>query len=446
MTQRLCDQLERRLDEFLVLWTQLMDEAGYLAHTTAKREDCVESFRGVMHSIRRLAPDAELPSFAHMLRQARAQPMFMDTCSRNHRVRGVTEGMFMGCFKTFIHSLEQIIFSLDIDANERLDMMLRVRRVCDVLETRLVDDWQKARAHENMKQLQDVNRRLTLKKNRYENIFNGTSDLVILTDEHGCIAEANPETGKYLAIEDLVGRYFWEFLAVQTRSIEQFLDQYGSDTPCEICSADQSSVFNLRLVPLSRVSLASSGYMLILSDITLLVHHRDELERRVAERTSDLVRSRELLAQEKAQTDEMNVTLRNVMKSIESDRQDLEKTIADRVMRLVVPALEKLRHESDPHVRSSYLDVAQEQLACMTSNFNSAPDAGMLKLSRTEVRICHFIQAGCSSKEISEAMNLALDTICTHRKNIRKKLGLQGRNQNLYSYLVNRTAGALPSE
>jgi DNA-binding NarL/FixJ family response regulator len=35
-------------------------------------------------------------------------------------------------------------------------------------------------------------------------------------------------------------------------------------------------------------------------------------------------------------------------------------------------------------------------------------------------------------------MNLAFETVQTHRKNIRRKLGLRGKNVNLHSFLIGR--------
>ena len=33
------------MDTFLVKWTDYMEQAGYLEHTTAKKEDCILSLR-----------------------------------------------------------------------------------------------------------------------------------------------------------------------------------------------------------------------------------------------------------------------------------------------------------------------------------------------------------------------------------------------------------------
>lgn len=440
MGDHLLDALEDNLEIFLNNWTRLMDEAGYLAHTTAKRKDSIESFEGVLDSIKHMLPSNGIPDFAPMLHQLQKmeEVEFTLQSARNHRHRGVTAGMYLGCFKTLLHSIEDIILDLDFTTAQKFDALLRIRRACDALETVFVDDWEKSCVQDLTTQLQDVNRLMTLKKSRYENIFHSTSDLVLLIDNDGIITEVNPETEKYLPSEQLNGKSFWTFLNMDCSSMDQVLATCPVDEAHEVTAREGRHVFRLRIVPLSRVSLATQGYMLILNDITLLVDYRQELETRVQERTAELTLSQDLLRREKAQTDEMNVTLRNVMKSIESDRSELEQNIALKIRSNLLPALEKVRDEPSSGVRASFLDLIQEQLIALTSGFSSELDADLLKLSKTEIRICGFIQAGCSSKEISEAMNLAFDTIRTHRKNIRKKLGLQGKDVNLHSFLANR--------
>ncbi len=144
----------------------------------------------------------------------------------------------------------------------------------------------------------------------------------------------------------------------------------------------------------------------------------------------------EKLRLEKTQSEEMNVTLRNVLKSIDGERRQFEQKIARKIRSDLLPALEKVRREAAAGVRSSYLDLVREQLIGLTKGFETEFDAGLLKLSRTEIAICRFIQAGCTTKEICEALNLAFETVQTHRKNIRRKLGLKGRNINLHAFLA----------
>lgn len=153
------------------------------------------------------------------------------------------------------------------------------------------------------------------------------------------------------------------------------------------------------------------------------------------------------LRMEKQQVEEMNVTLRNVMKSVDSDRREFENNLARRIRSHLLPALDRIRSEASETVRASYLDLVREQLIGLTGGFTAEIDANLLKLSKTEIRICQFIQAGCSTKDICDAMNLAFETVQTHRKNIRRKLGLRGKTVNLHSYLIGRRSlGPAPED
>lgn len=144
------------------------------------------------------------------------------------------------------------------------------------------------------------------------------------------------------------------------------------------------------------------------------------------------------LLNQKLQAEEMNVTLRNVLGTIESQRKEFEQNIRRRIQTSILPAIEKVRAEDNNTVRSSYLFLLRQQLIELTTGFDTALDGDLLKLSKTELQICKYIRAGLAGKEICDAMNLAFETIQTHRKNIRKKLGLRGRSVNLYTFLLER--------
>lgn len=156
---------------------------------------------------------------------------------------------------------------------------------------------------------------------------------------------------------------------------------------------------------------------------------RDDTGRRTLEKQ---------LRQEKQQTDDMNLTLKTVMKSIEQDRKDFESRVASKIKTSLLPSLKKIERAPEAGVRKSYLALLEEQLLSLTAGFEMQLDAGLLKLTKTEIEVCRLIQAGCSSKDICDAMKLAFETVQTHRKNIRKKLDLSGKKLNLHAYLMNR--------
>ena len=80
----------------------------------------------------------------------------------------------------------------------------------------------------------------------------------------------------------------------------------------------------------------------------------------------------ERLILEKTQVEQMNVTLRNVMKSIDDERKQFEGQIARKIRADLLPALEKVHQERDAGVRSSYLNLVREQLVGLTKGLNGA--------------------------------------------------------------------------
>jgi PAS domain S-box-containing protein len=153
---------------------------------------------------------------------------------------------------------------------------------------------------------------------------------------------------------------------------------------------------------------------------------------------SEQIVLQESLEQEKAHRREMYITLRNVMSSVEKEKIGLERLVAHKIETLLLPALDKAKRESAKDIQSGYLDFIRAQLLGLTKTFPRELDIGFVRLTRSEMKICQYLQAGYSSKEIAEALNIAFETIQTHRKNIRRKLGLHGKKISLYSFLSTR--------
>jgi PAS domain S-box-containing protein len=145
------------------------------------------------------------------------------------------------------------------------------------------------------------------------------------------------------------------------------------------------------------------------------------------------------LRQEKQQTEEMNLTLKTVLKSIEQDKKDFENRVATKIRTSVLPGIHKISKSSNDNVSRSYLSLLEQQLLSLTKGFENELHGGLLKLTRTEIELCRLIQAGCSTKDICNTMRISHEIVQTHRKNIRKKLDLNGRKLNLHTFLMNRS-------
>jgi len=71
----------------------------------------------------------------------------------------------------------------------------------------------------------------------------------------------------------------------------------------------------------------------------------------------------------------------------------------------------------------------------LTSSFGRHISKKTFKLTPREIEICDLVKNGLTSKDIAYLQNISVLTIEKHRRNIRKKLGLNNKKYNLSSYL-----------
>ncbi len=545
-------------ESFLEKWFEGMRRAGYLKHTSAKLNDRALGFWGVMAPFFERLESYQSVDFYDLIDSPQdavkdiAEFLIME--SRRHRFRGVTAEMYLGCFKTFIHSLEDIIQEMEADPYDKIQATLLLRRYLDVAECLFMGDWTNMTQQEADKNLKENTRSLTLEKHKVQNILDSTRDLVFLTDEQGLVQEMNAAGQDYFDEDEALNEPFWRLLDLEGNDLDEVLRYYPLGSSQEIGLLNDSVFFVLKISPMSEVSMVSEGYMVFLKNISCVVDQRDQLANRLQQRTNDLEESGKLfrslfrsageglllvdinfriveanqmscrlfavpreeliqqdcrsiteqgervhlariiseldeeevwvgelagirttgekfpmevtvnrvdlpkrtlfhvvvrditarksleksLQREKQHLEEMNVTLRNVMKSIDQQKREMERTVSMKIETFLLDALEKVKIEDSAPLRANYLDLIRDQLIGLTKGFSKELDGRLLSLTRTEMRVCQLIQGGSSSKDIAGILNLSYETVQTHRKNIRRKLGLRGQGVNLYSYLVTK--------
>lgn len=283
---------------------------------------------------------------------------------------------------------------------------------------------------------------LSLEECRFASLFTVTSDGVLIMDGTGRTIGINSILAGY-ASEDTRGRYVWDVLGMDgVKSMEDFfaLSPLGQRTEMPLFNG--RFAFRVSVACLGQVSpLHALEYVACLSDITPLVRQSEILQLEVDKQT-------EALVHEKKQLEEMNITLRNVLNSVNEDREKKIEDVSQAIRRLIYPAIRKIGAEDGPEIRASYAKLLHEQLELLLSPAGGFGKIGITeeahastafgKLTLTELKVCELVQSGHSSKKIAELLNISLETVKTHRRSIRRKLNIHGQSTQLGTFLLNQ--------
>lgn len=132
-----------------------------------------------------------------------------------------------------------------------------------------------------------------------------------------------------------------------------------------------------------------------------------------------------------------NSSLRRVISQIESDKMQLRMEVAEKIEDSILPHLEKLLKGLEGVDNNLYeiASVATARLKRLHENSLGQKALANKRVTHTEKEICSLIKDGKSSQEIANLLSISVETVKTHRRNIRKKLEIP-QGENLYSYLM----------
>jgi len=156
-----------------------------------------------------------------------------------------------------------------------------------------------------------------------------------------------------------------------------------------------------------------------------LKKYRDKLEVLVAERTRELEDKTKNL-------EEINVTLNVLLQKRDEDKKILEENLVANIGSLVLPYLEQLKKNNLDMQQQFCLNTIEKNLDEIVSPL--LKNIQQFNLTPREIQIAYLIKDGKTTKEIATVLGIVEGSIATHRKNIRKKLGMD-RTSNLQSQL-----------
>ncbi|OGL46745.1 MAG: hypothetical protein A2161_18345 [Candidatus Schekmanbacteria bacterium RBG_13_48_7] len=150
-------------------------------------------------------------------------------------------------------------------------------------------------------------------------------------------------------------------------------------------------------------------------------NYRTELENEINIRTKEL--------------QELNSALKVLLKKREEEKIEIEEIISSNLKRVVLPYLEKLNATLLNNEQREIVQIIENNINDIISPFVKNLSSSFLNLSPTELEVASLIKQGKCTKDIAGIMHVSLNTVLTHRFNLRSKLGIKNKKINLYSYL-----------
>jgi len=133
---------------------------------------------------------------------------------------------------------------------------------------------------------------------------------------------------------------------------------------------------------------------------------------------------------------ESNLFVRTRVQRRADEGRNLEEMIMFTIRELIFPSLDTIRKTGLKESQKTIIDRIESSLMDIISPFYYDTSVLYPDLTPTEIQVAQLIKKGKCSKEIAVVMNLSVKTIESHRKSIRKKIGIRNKKTNLRTYLL----------
>jgi PAS domain S-box-containing protein len=236
---------------------------------------------------------------------------------------------------------------------------------------------------------------------------------------------------------DLTGQVCWESI-------------HGKQTgPCDICNNDrlvdeagnptEPSIWEFedkgsgQWHELTSLAVPWTDNRLVRLEIARDITSRKQAEKQQKEITLTL---EEKVRERTAELEDMNATLRILLKKREEDKNEIGEKIFANHRLILAPIIQSLKKSLTRGSQKDMMDILEAELKNIISPFSKKLSDHMVNLTPVEIHIADLVKCGKTNKEISEITHSSIHTISRHRENIRKKTGLKNKKVNLRSFLL----------
>jgi DNA-binding NarL/FixJ family response regulator len=139
----------------------------------------------------------------------------------------------------------------------------------------------------------------------------------------------------------------------------------------------------------------------------------------------------------KTELNDIHTALKVLIEHHQTDVLSVQNILEQEINQEIFPFLEQLKKGKQDFKQLTLLRILEENLNHLVSSYgvNNSLSRAFQELTPKEIQVACMIRQGFSTKHIAETLSTSEGTISTHRRNIRKKLGLNNASINLRSHL-----------
>lgn len=279
----------------------------------------------------------------------------------------------------------------------------------------------------------------------------------MLVDQSFKVVAANQAWGRVSpAYETVLNIHFSELFAPprNARKIQSVIEEVFSTRRAKVVEASIRLGETMEIwgrITLRSIRIIQERFLLVLVEnltaerkqLALNEIHREELEvarqdleKKVNERTAQLSRTNKILQNEIEEHRKSEEQLKIVVREIEQQLRELRNDMLLKMRTSLQPLIDQLKAEASASEACSLLIRAMDyHLSNTFSSLAVWADPRLVLLTPREIQVCNLIASGLTSKQVASVMHVSPDAISSQRVNIKKKLNLDSSRESIGTWL-----------
>jgi len=276
---------------------------------------------------------------------------------------------------------------------------------------------------------------LKISKEKYRNILESIEEAYFELDLSGNVTFLNKSAAKMLGytLEEMIGKNYREYIPQQQRKLvtKIFNKIYRTGIPAtvydyQVITKDGNKIFRETSATLMQDSSGKAiGFRCVARDVTKRKSIEESLKRKDVELE---IKSRSLA--------ETNIALKVLLKQMEEEKLEFERTILSNIREIIMPYIEQLKASRLTDNQIVFVETINNNLINIMSPFLRRITLQHFNLTPKEFQVAVLVKEGRTTKEITNVLNISAGAVDFHRNRIRKKLGLNNKKVNLRSHLL----------